>query len=58
MGCDISWQASLGVTFWNLVDLLAYATMGALVYVFVWGALLDYLDLHKESLRRRELCMK
>ena len=52
MGCDISWQASLGVTFWNLVDLLAYATMGALVYVFVWGALLDYLDLHKESLRR------
>ena len=50
--CDVSWQMSLGITFWNMVDLLAYATMGGLVYVFVWKALLDYLDLNKESIRR------
>ena len=50
--CDVSWQMSLGITFWNMVDLLAYATMAGLVYVFVWKALLDYLDLNKESIRR------
>ena len=50
--CDVSWQMSLGITFWNMVDLLAYGTMAGLVYVFVWKALLDYLDLNKESIRR------
>ena len=46
---------SLGITFWNMVDLLAYVTMAGLVYVFVWKALLDYLDLNKESIRRWDM---
>ena len=56
MECDITWQASLGITFWNMVDLLAYATMGGLVNLFVWKALLDYLDLNKESISMRRMC--
>ena len=53
--CEITWQQSLGITFWNLVDLFTYAfvygSMGVFVYVsFKW--LLNHFDLNKEPLRR------
>ena len=45
----MSWKYILGVTLWNLIDLLSYLTMAGLIYLFVWKALLDYLDLNKEK---------
>lgn len=50
--CDVSWQMSLGITFWNMLDVAAILVTAALLYVFVWKAFLNYFDLNKESIRR------
>lgn len=49
--CVVDWKMSLGITFWNIVDLgLVLALVGSL-YMFVLKPLLNYLDLNKKSIR-------
>lgn len=53
--CEITWQQSLGITFWNLVDLFAYAFVYGSMCVFMYVSfkwLLNHFDLNKEPLRR------
>jgi len=47
----MDWKFLLGVTFWNIIDLLwILGGLAGLKLVFV-QPLLDYFDLNKESIR-------